>query len=266
VTDASGSVLPGVTVEASSPALIEKVRAVVTDGTGQYRIVDLRPGVYTVIFQLPSFSTVRRDGIELTVGFTATVNAEMRMGTVEETITVEGSSPIVDIQNVNQIKVVNRELTILTGRGFANFATLIPGVNMSNSSLNISQDVGGGTGYNFAFAAIHGGRAMDQQVMVNGMSVTSLTVRRDPPRSRALAARGARLSRSGGPRLEGSVAAPRCGVRLVRNRTHSVEILDEPVRVAGRQEQHEQRSPGHCGNQQRQPHVDRLQQGLRRAG
>ena len=65
--------------------------------------------------------------------------------------------------------------TIPTGRGFANFATLIPGVTMSNSSLNISQDVGGGTGYNFAFAAIHGGKAMDQQVMVNGMSVTSLT-------------------------------------------------------------------------------------------
>ena len=177
VTDASGSVLPGVTVEASSPALIEKVRVVVTDGTGQYRIVDLRPGIYTVTFQLPSFSTVRRDGIELSVGFTATINAELRVGTVEETITVEGTSPIVDIQNVNQIKVVTRELidTIPTGRGFANFATLIPGVTMSNSSLNISQDVGGGTGYNFAFAAIHGGRAMDQQVMVNGMSVTSLT-------------------------------------------------------------------------------------------
>jgi hypothetical protein len=177
VTDASGSVLPGVTVEASSPALIEKVRTVVTDGTGQYRIVDLRPGTYTVSFQLAGFSTVRREGVELTIGFTATVNAELRLGTLEETITVTGSSPIVDIQNVNQIRVVTRELleTIPTGRGYANFATLIPGVNMSNSSLNISQDVGGGTGYNFAFAAIHGGRAMDQQVMVNGMTVTSLT-------------------------------------------------------------------------------------------
>jgi hypothetical protein len=110
VTDASGSVLPGVTVEASSPALIEKVRVVITDGTGQYRIVDLRPGVYTVTFQLPSFSTVRRDGIELSIGFTATVNAELRVGTVEETITVAGTSPIVDIQNVNESKVVTREL------------------------------------------------------------------------------------------------------------------------------------------------------------
>ena len=75
------------------------------------------------------------------------------------------------------MRVITREVidAIPTGRGFANFATLIPGVIMSNSSLNISQDVGGGTGYNFAFAAIHGGRAMDQQIMVNGMSVTSLT-------------------------------------------------------------------------------------------
>jgi hypothetical protein len=177
VTDASGSVLPGVTVEASSPALIERARSVVTDGNGQYRIVDLRPGTYTVTFQLTGFSTVRREAIELTVGFTATIGAEMRLGAVEETVTVTGSSPIVDVQNVNQIRVVTRELleTIPTGRGYANFATLVPGVIMSNSSLNISQDVGGGTGYNFAFAAIHGGRAMDQQVMVNGMSVTSLT-------------------------------------------------------------------------------------------
>lgn len=177
ITDGSGAVLPGVTVEAASPALIEKTRSTVTDGTGQYRLVDLRPGVYTITMTLPGFSTVKRDGIELTVGFTATINAELRVGSVEETVTVTGATPIVDIQNVNQIRVITKDVleTIPTGRGFANFATLIPGVTMSNSSLNISQDVGGGTGYNFAFAAIHGGKAMDQQVMVNGMSVTSLT-------------------------------------------------------------------------------------------
>jgi hypothetical protein len=177
VTDATGSVLPGVTVEAASPALIEKARTVLTDNRGQYRLVDLRPGSYTVTFTLPGFSTVKRDGVELTTGFTATVNAELRVGSLEETITVTGASPVVDIQNVSQMRVVTREVmeTIPTGRGYANFATLIPGVIMSNSSLNISQDVGGGTGYNFAFAAIHGGKAMDQQVMVNGMSVTSLT-------------------------------------------------------------------------------------------
>jgi hypothetical protein len=93
VRDTSGAVLPGVTVEASSPALIEKVRTVVTDGEGRYNIVDLRLGTYTVTFGLPGFSTVRREGIELTAGFTATVNAEMRVGALAETVTVTGASP-----------------------------------------------------------------------------------------------------------------------------------------------------------------------------
>src|ERR671919_629176 len=84
VRDTSGAVLPGVTVEASSPALIEKVRSVVTDDTGQYRILELRPGTYTVTFSLPGFSTVRREGVELTGSFTAAVNAEMRVGALEE--------------------------------------------------------------------------------------------------------------------------------------------------------------------------------------
>src|SRR5262245_46308193 len=88
VKDASGAVLPGVTVEASSPALIERVRSVVTDGTGQYKVIDLRPGTYTVTFALPGFSTVKREGVELSGAFTATVNADLRVGTVEETITV----------------------------------------------------------------------------------------------------------------------------------------------------------------------------------
>src|SRR5688572_25466946 len=80
VRDTTGAVLPGVTVEASSPVLIEKVRSVVTDDVGQYRIVDLRPGTYTVTFTLPGFSAVRREGIELTTGFTAAVNADLRVG------------------------------------------------------------------------------------------------------------------------------------------------------------------------------------------
>ena len=102
VRDTSGAVLPGVTVEAASPALIEKVRTVITDGEGQYKIIDLRPGIYTVTFGLPGFSSVRREGIELTAGFTATINADMRVGVVEETVTVSGSSPLVDVQNVEQ--------------------------------------------------------------------------------------------------------------------------------------------------------------------
>src|SRR5207247_10861437 len=91
VKDTTGAVLPGVRVEATRPALIEKVRTVVTDGEGLYKIADLRPGDYAVTFTLPGFSTVRRDGIVLSAGFTATVNAELRVGTVEETITVSGA-------------------------------------------------------------------------------------------------------------------------------------------------------------------------------
>src|SRR6202163_3429002 len=93
--DASGGVLPGVTVEAASPALIEKVRSVITDNTGQYRIVDLRPGTYTVTFTLPGFSTVKREGIEITGTFVATVNADLKVGALEETITVTGETPVV---------------------------------------------------------------------------------------------------------------------------------------------------------------------------
>ena len=108
--DASGAVLPGVTVEASSPALIEKVRTVVTDGEGRYNIVGLSPGAYTVTFTLPGFSTQRRDGIELTAGFTASVNADMVVGSLDETITVSGVSPLVDTQNVRKQTVLSSEL------------------------------------------------------------------------------------------------------------------------------------------------------------
>src|SRR5436190_10362381 len=94
VKDATGAVLPGVTVEASSPALIEKTRSVVTDSQGAYKVVDLRPGVYSVTFTLTGFSTVKREGIELTTAFTANVNAELKVGAVSETITVTGESPI----------------------------------------------------------------------------------------------------------------------------------------------------------------------------
>ncbi|MEQ1573681.1 MAG: carboxypeptidase-like regulatory domain-containing protein, partial [Vicinamibacterales bacterium] len=110
VRDTSGAVLPGVTVEAASPVLIEKVRSVTTDGSGLYRIVDLRPGTYSVTVTLPGFSTVRREGIELTGNFTATINAEMRVGSLEETITVTGASPIVDVQSTAQQQVLGKDV------------------------------------------------------------------------------------------------------------------------------------------------------------
>ena len=90
--DTSGAVMPGVTVEAASPALIEKVRSVVTDGEGQFKIVDLRPGVYAVTFTLVGFSSFKREGLDLPPGFTATVNAELSLGNVQETVTVSGST------------------------------------------------------------------------------------------------------------------------------------------------------------------------------
>src|SRR5262249_33201503 len=110
VRDTTGAVLPGVTVEASSPALIEKVRSGTSDNDGQYTIVDLRPGVYTVTFTLTGFSIVKREGVELSANFTATVNAELRVGALEETITVSGQTPVVDVQNVVQQRVITTEV------------------------------------------------------------------------------------------------------------------------------------------------------------
>src|SRR2546425_9037339 len=102
VKDSSGAVLPGVTVEASSAVLIERARSVVTDGTGQYKIVDLRPGSYSVTFTLAGFTTVKQDGIELGGSFAATVNADLRVGSVAETLTVTGQAPMVDVQSASK--------------------------------------------------------------------------------------------------------------------------------------------------------------------
>ena len=110
IKDASGAVLPGVTVEASSPALIEKVRSAVTDSSGQYRIIDLRPGVYTVTFSLTGFTTVKRADVELTGTFTATVDADLRVGTLEAPITVTGASPHVDVQSVRRQTTVSGDV------------------------------------------------------------------------------------------------------------------------------------------------------------
>jgi hypothetical protein len=130
VTDSSGGALPGVTVEATSPALIEKVRTVVTDGQGQYRIIDLRPGIYSVTFTLSGFATFRRDGLDLPPGFTATVDVDMRVGGLEETVTVTGSSPVVDVQSSRDQKVLSEAvLEALPGQRNPNsYTPLLPGV------------------------------------------------------------------------------------------------------------------------------------------
>ena len=169
VRDASGAVLPGVTVEAASPALIEKVRSVVTDGQGLYRIVELRPGPYTVTFTLPGFSTFKRDGIELATGFSANVNAELKVGSLEETITVSGESPVVDISNVEQQQRLSREVldNIPTSRRPAQFITLIVGAD-GGSNASTLHDVGG-VGSDRAFFGVHGQRADDMTYNFGGM-------------------------------------------------------------------------------------------------
>ena len=169
VRDASGAVLPGVTVEAASPALIEKVRSVVTDGQGLYRIVDLRPGVYSVRFTLPGFSTFVRDGVTLGTGFTATVNGEMKVGGVEETVTVTGEAPVVDISNVEQQQTLSRDLLdeIPTSRRPAQFITLIVGAD-GGANASTLHDVGG-VGSDRAFFGVHGQRADDMTYNFGGM-------------------------------------------------------------------------------------------------
>src|SRR5215472_1318 len=130
VKDTSGAVLPGVTVEVSSPVLIEKTRTAVTDGSGQYRIVDLRAGTYSVSFTLTGFSTVKRDGIELSGSFVATINADMKVGAVEETITVSGETPIVDVQSTRRQTTLSGETVnaIPTARGYAGIMVLMPSI------------------------------------------------------------------------------------------------------------------------------------------
>src|SRR5216110_3110503 len=145
VKDASGGVLPGVTVEAASPALIEKVRSVVSDATGQYRIVDLRPGTYSVTFSLPGFSTVKREGIELTGTFVATINGELKVGALEETITVTGETPIVDVQSAKVQQTVDKDVlaAIPSSRSAGGIQALVPGMSSNGDSGGIT---GGGGG------------------------------------------------------------------------------------------------------------------------
>jgi hypothetical protein len=176
VRDSSGAVLPGVTVEATSFALIEKARSVVTDGSGQYRIVTLPPGNYTITFTLSGFSTVRREGVELTGTFTATVDTDMRVGSVEETVTVTGEAPVVDVQSATQQRVIDSEVAdaIPSGRMPSSFVVLIPGISVTQGAGNWyglgAQDVGGSIGDIAGIYAIHGGQFQDSRMMINGVS------------------------------------------------------------------------------------------------
>ena len=164
VRDASGAVLPGVAVEAASPVLIEKVRSVVTDATGQYRIVDLRPGTYSVTMSLTGFSTLRREGIELSGNFVATVNGDLKVGTLEETVTVTGESPIVDVQSARTQQIISKDIlsAIPSSRTAGGIQALIPGMNADGDSGGLSGSLQGGA------SAIHGGRGSDSRIQADG--------------------------------------------------------------------------------------------------
>ena len=166
VRDTVGGVLPGVTVEVASPALIEGVKVAATDAEGRYRFIDLRPGTYEVTFTLPGFTITTRTNIQLTAGFTAPVNAELNVATVEETVTVVGSSPLVDVQNVRTQTVLSREKldTLPTGgKSFGTYAALIVGAAANN------HDVGGNKGEAAIGIVIHGGHVSSQRMTIDGM-------------------------------------------------------------------------------------------------
>lgn len=167
VKDTSGAVLPGVTVEAASPALIEGTRTAVTDTSGAYKIADLRPGDYTVTFALTGFRTVRRAGIRLPVSFTATVNVEIEVGSLEESITVTGEAPLVDVRSSVSQSVMNRETldAIPSGKDPFALGQLIPGVTTP------TPDVGGTQLMQQPTLQIHGSAANDNVFMVDGVQI-----------------------------------------------------------------------------------------------
>src|SRR3954454_13818188 len=170
VKDASGAVLPGVTVEATSPVLIEKARTAVTDGSGQYRIVDLRAGAYTVSFTLVGFSAVRREGIELTGCFTAVINADLKVGALAETITVTGETPVVDTQSVRRQTTISNDLITAfpAARAYAGLMTLMPNTVVATGGASDVQVVPGMVVFGGA-----GGRSNEGRLQLDGISVGS---------------------------------------------------------------------------------------------
>jgi carboxypeptidase family protein len=169
VTDSSGAVLPGVTVEASSVALIEGTRSAVTDGQGRYTVDNLRPGTYKVTFTLPGFSTSVRDGIELVGNFTAPVNAQLKVGAVEESITVTSETPLVDVRRTTTQQVLTREVldALPTGRSAWGQAATLPGTTIS------TPDVGGLGGVQQAYVSNQGSLINDMQWQIDGLNASS---------------------------------------------------------------------------------------------
>ena len=167
VTDNTGGVLPGVTVEAASPVLIEGSRVVVTDGEGRYTIIDVRPGIYNLTFSLPGFGTVIQEGLDLPADFTATVNATLTVGAIEESVTVTGESPVVDVQSAARTQVLDRVVldSIPTSRTGQGMGAIIVGVRLSRP------DMGGTRATENTRMYVHGADDRDAGINVDGLSI-----------------------------------------------------------------------------------------------
>ena len=170
VKDTSGAVLPGATVEAASAALIEKSRSVVTDSQGAYKIVDLRPGVYTLTVTLTGFNTYKRDNIELPSSFVATINAELKVGTVQETVTVTAASPVVDVQSNTRAAVLPRDIldSVPNSHTLQSVGQLVVGVTLT------APDVGGSQAMQQTYFTVHGAGAGQTSVLMDGMIINGL--------------------------------------------------------------------------------------------
>jgi hypothetical protein len=173
--DSSGAVLPGVTVEASSPALIEKVRTAVTDAAGRYRIEDLRPGTYTVTFTLPGFATVQRDNVVVSGAAVIAIDADMRVGGLQETINVTGETPVVDVTSTRrEITLDNETMRNLPSvRSYSYLLNTVPGLQTNNNNVN--------TGPVFAIFPIHGGRGVESRLTVDGLNISNPPGGNQPP-------------------------------------------------------------------------------------
>jgi hypothetical protein len=165
VKDSSGAVLPGVTIEAASPALIEKTRSAVTDGSGQYQIIDLRPGTYTVTFSLAGFSSVKREGVELAGAGVVTISADMKVGNVTETINVSGETPVVETQSTRRQSVIDSKTIndLPVARGYGGILAAVPSMQGAPASSSVSAFV--------PFFTAHGGPANEGTVQLDGLNV-----------------------------------------------------------------------------------------------
>jgi hypothetical protein len=169
VRDTSGAVLPGATVEASSPALIEKTRTALSDGTGQYRITDLPPGTYNVTFSLAGFNTVQRQDVMVSGSGVIPINAELRVGALQETVTVTGETPLVDTQSTRRETVLNAEVMAVlpATRTYGALLNTIPGLQTNTGSA------GAMTTPDMTFFTAHGGRGNEGRVHIDGLPVAA---------------------------------------------------------------------------------------------